>query len=256
MSLELNAKIREDVGNNRLKTLRKKGFIPAIVYGPGHKPLPIQVDYQEFEKVFEIGGESTILKLKIHPVIRQGAPSDDGAKSKVEENKNVLIHDVDRDPVEDKFIHIDFYQIRMDKAISAEVPLVFEGEAPAVKNLEGVLVKNITEIEVEALPKDLPHEIKVDISCLETFDEHIRIKDLKLSEGVKILADPEEVIALVTPPRTKEELEELEEKVEEKIEEVEKVEEEEKIEEEKPEEEKPGEEKPAEEAEKPEKNNV
>lgn len=102
--------------------------------------------------------------------------------------------------------------------------LIFEGEAPAVKNLEGVLIKNITEVEVEALPKDLPHEIKVDISCLETFDEHIKIKDLKLPEGVKVLAEPEEVIALVTPPRTKEELEELEEKPEEKVEEVEGVE--------------------------------
>lgn len=207
MTLELNAKVREDIKSNKLKALRKKGFVPAIVYGPGHKPLPIQVEYQEFKKVFDDAGESTIIKLK--------AGND---------SKNVLIHEVARDPVTDKFIHIDFYQVRMDKAISAEVSLIFEGEAPAVKNLEGVLIKNITEVEVEALPKDLPHEIKVDISCLETFDEHIKIKDLKLPEGVKVLAEPEEVIALVTPPRTKEELEELEEKPEEKVEEVEGVE--------------------------------
>ncbi len=207
MTLELNAKVREDIKSNKLKALRKKGFIPAIVYGPGHKPLPIQVDYQKFEKVFDDAGESTIIKLKVG-----------------NDSKNVLIHDVAMDPVTDKFIHIDFYQVRMDKAISAEVSLIFEGEAPAVKNLEGVLVKNITEVEVEALPKDLPHEIKVDISCLETFDEHIKIKDLKLPKGVKVLAEPEEVIALVTPPRTKEELEELEEKPEEKVEEVEEVE--------------------------------
>jgi large subunit ribosomal protein L25 len=129
-----------------------------------------------------------------------------------EKSKNVLIHDVAKDPVNDKIIHVDFYEVRMDKAIRTEVPLVFEGEAPAVKNLEGVLVKNITEVEVEALPKDLPHEIKIDISSLETFDDHIRIKDLKLSEGVKILAELEETIVSVIPPRTQEEIEELEKK--------------------------------------------
>lgn len=207
--LELNTQIRESTGN-RLKTLREKGFIPAVVYGPGHKPISIQVDYQEFRRIFEEAGESTIIKLKIG-----------------KDEKNVLIHEVDKNPETDKFIHIDFLQVRMDKVITAEVHLVFEGESLAVKNLEGVLVKNITEVEVEALPKDLPHELKVDISVLETFDDHIKIKDLKLPEGVKIQAEPEEVVASVTPPRTKEELEELEEKPEEEVpeEEGEKIEE-------------------------------
>jgi large subunit ribosomal protein L25 len=207
MELELNAEPRQVTGNE-LKTLRQKGFIPGIVYGAGQKNISIQVDYQEFRKVFEEAGESTIIKLKIG-----------------NEAKNVLIHEVAKDPVSDKFIHIDFLQVRMDKAITAEVGLVFEGEAPAVKELEGVLVKNITEVEVEALPKDLPHELKVDISVLKTFDDNIKIKDLKLPPGVEIKIEPEEVIALVTPPRTEEELEELEEKPEEKVPEEEKAEE-------------------------------
>jgi len=197
--IELNAQNREATGN-KLKTLREKGFIPAIVYGAGQKNISIQVDYQEFKKVFEEAGESTIIKLKIG-----------------NEAKNVLIHDIAKDPVNDKFIHIDFYQVRMDKAITAEVTLVFEGEAPAVKELEGTLIKSITEVGVEALPKDLPRELKVDISGLETFDDHIKIKDLKLPEGVKVLADSEETIASVAAPRTKEELEELEEKPEEEV---------------------------------------
>lgn len=201
--IELNAQNREATGN-KLKTLREKGFIPAIVYGAGQKNISIQVDYQGFKKVFEEAGESTIIKLKIHP------PAGGEAK-------NVLIHDIAKDPINDKFIHIDFYQVRMDKAITAEVVLVFEGEAPAIKELEGTLVKSITEVEVEALPKDLPRELKVDISGLETFDDHIKIKDLKLPEGVKVLADSGETIASVAAPRTKEELEELEEKPEEEI---------------------------------------
>ncbi len=202
--IELNAQNREVTGN-KLKTLREKGFVPAIVYGAGQKNISIQVDYQEFKKVFEEAGESTIIKLKVK-----------SPKSKVEA-KNVLIHDIAKDPVNDKIIHVDFLQVRMDKVITAEVALVFEGEAPAVKELEGVLIKNITEVEVEALPKDLPHELKVDISGLETFDDHIKIKDLKLPEGVKVLAELEETIASVAAPRTKEELEELEEKPEEEV---------------------------------------
>lgn len=205
MTPELNAKVREVLGR-KVKSLRKKGIIPAVIYGLKAKSIPLEIDYSKFEKTFKEAGESTVIKLKIG-----------------NEAKNVLIYDVARDPVSDKFIHIDFYEVRMDKPITTEVPLVFEGEAPAVKNLEGVLVKNITEIEVEALPANLPHEIKVDISALKTFDDLIHIKDLKIPDGVKISVNPEEIVALVSPPRSEEELKALEEEVEEKIEEVEKV---------------------------------
>jgi len=188
------------------------------LYGAKVKSTPLEIDYNEFKKIYEEAGESTIIKLKVQ-----------GAKGKTkEEEKNVLIHDVSRDPVTDRFIHVDFYQVRMDKPITAEVPLIFEGESPAVEILEGTLVKNITEVEVEALPANLPSEIKVDISSLKTFDDLIKIKDLKISKDVKILAEPEEVVALVSPPRTEEELAELEEKPEEEVEEVERVGEEEK----------------------------
>jgi large subunit ribosomal protein L25 len=205
MILELKAQARKDTGR-KLKTLREKGFIPAVVYGPGHKPASIQVDYNDFKKVFDKAGESTLVKLKVDDHI-----------------KNVLIHDVSIDPIDDTFIHIDFYQVVMDKTIKTHVPLVFAGEAPAVKGLDGVLIKNLTELEIEALPKDLPHEIKVDISSLDSFDKHIRIKDLQIPEGVKVLEESEELIVSVIPPRSEEELKALEEKPEEKIEEVEKV---------------------------------
>lgn len=206
MELELKAQMREDVGK-KLKSLRKQGIIPAVVYGSGHKPISIQIDYKEFEKVFEKAGESTIIKLKVNlPADKAGSP-----KLKVDD-KNVLIYDIAKDPVSDKFIHVDFYQVRMDKAIKAEVPLVFAGEAPAVKTLEGVLIKNITEVEVEALPKDLPREINVDISVLDSFDKHIRVKDLILPPGVKLHLDPEEVIVSVLPPRAEEEIKPAEEK--------------------------------------------
>ncbi|MFH1129573.1 MAG: 50S ribosomal protein L25 [Patescibacteria group bacterium] len=188
MDLELKAEKREDVGK-KLEALREKGIIPAVIYGSGHKSVSVQVDYEEFRKIFEQSGENTLVKLKIGS-----------------ESKNVLINEIAKDPMSDRFIHVDFYQVRMDQVIKAEVPLIFEGEAPAVKNLEGVLIKNMNHIEVEALPKDLPHEIRIDISILDSFDKNIRIKDLVLPTGVKIDLDLEEVIVSVIPPRTEEEI--------------------------------------------------
>lgn len=194
MELEINAQQRERVGKD-LESLRKEGIIPAVVYGSGHKPISVQVNYEELKKVFEQSGESTLIKLKIG-----------------NEAKNVLIHDFAKDPITGRFIHVDFYHVRMDKVIKAEVPLVFEGEAPAVKSLEGVLVKNINHVEIEALPKDLPHEIKIDISGLDSFEKQIRVKDLKLPQGVKIELEPEEMIVSVVPPRKEEEIKSVEEK--------------------------------------------
>ncbi|GAI38315.1 unnamed protein product, partial [marine sediment metagenome] len=103
------------------------------------------------------------------------------------------------------------------------VPIVFEGEAPAVKELDGTLVKEIQEVEIKALPQNLPHEIKVSIENLKTFEDEILIKDLKLPEGVKIQKEPNEIVAVVTSPEKVEE--ELEKPIEEKVEEVEEVEE-------------------------------
>lgn len=194
MELELKAQLREETGN-KLKSLREEGFVPAVVYGSGHKSVSVKVNYEEFRKIFDQSGESTLVKLKIGNEI-----------------KNVLIHEISKDPVSGRFTHVDFYHVKMDKIIKAEVPLLFEGEAPAVKNLEGVLVKAINHIEVEALPKDLPHEIKVDISILDAFDKHIRAKDLILPQGVKIDLDSEEVIVSVIPPRSEEEIKATEEK--------------------------------------------
>lgn len=237
VKLQLEAKIRTILGK-KVKTLRKKGILPACLYGYKVEPLSLEIDERDFEKVYKQAGESTIIELKV---------GDKDSKPRL-----VLIHDLARDPVTDEFLHVDFYQVKLDKPITAEVPLVFDGVTPAVEEKEGVLVKNITSVEVESLPLDLPRDIKVDLSALQTFEDKILIKDLVISEKVKIKASEEEVVALVMPPRTKEELEALEEKPEEKVEEVEEVEEEEKKEEEKIEGEKKPEEKeePKEEAEK------
>lgn len=220
--LELKTKIRK-VQGKKVKNLRQENILPAVVYGHGAKTLSLQLDTRDFKKIYQEAGGSTVIRLKIE--------GEEG------EERNVLIHDVDKEPVTGEILHVDFYQIKKGEKVTAEVPLVFEGEAPAVKSEGGVLIKDISQVEVESLPEALPHEIKVDISSLEKIDDAIRIKDLKIPQGAKIKASDEDIVASIIPPRTTEELEALEEEVEEKVEEVEKVEEEKEEGEEKPEEE-------------------
>ncbi len=208
--LSLSAEIRKEVGKN-IKPLRAEGKLPAVLYGPKIKNISLELDYRDFEKVFKEAGESSLISLEIK-----------GEKKTYQ----VLINDVQEDSLTSKFLHVDLYQPSLKKKIEAKVPLVFEGEAEAVKNLEGTLIKNITEVEVKALPQNLPHEIKINIEKLKTFEDHIKISDLEISEEVEILKDAEEIVASVFPPTKVEE--ELEKPIEEKAEEVEKVEEEKK----------------------------
>jgi len=207
--LSLSAKIRKNLGK-KVKILRKKGVLPAILYGPKIKEAqPLEIEEKYFEKVYKEAGESTLISLEI-----------EGQKQKIP----VLIHEVARDPLTEKPIHVDFYQPSLEEEVEVTIPIIFEGEAPAVKDLGGTLVKNISELEVKALPQNLPHEIKVNIENLKTFEDNILIKDLKIPEGVKVLKEPEEIVAQVLAPVKVEE--ELVKPIEEKVEEVEKVEEE------------------------------
>ncbi|MFH1671407.1 MAG: 50S ribosomal protein L25, partial [Candidatus Portnoybacteria bacterium] len=192
--LELIAKVRQATGRANVK-LREQGFIPAVLYGQKVKNLLLSVKEHDFEKAYQKAGESTLIKLEIEG----------------EKDRTVLIQDISKDPVNDRTIHIDFNQVKMDEKIIVEVPLVFIGQSEAVEREAGVLIKNIQEVEVEALPSDLPHEIEVDISVLKTFDDNIYIKDLKLPEKVEVKANPNDSVASVIPPRTQEELESLEE---------------------------------------------
>ncbi len=214
--LNLSAKIRKEVGR-KVKNLRKKGIVPGVLYGPKTKNLLLELDSKQFEKIYKEAGESSLVSLEV-----------EGKKTPV------LIHEVARDPLTEKAIHVDFYQPSLEEEVEVTVPLVFEGSSLAVKDLEGTLVKNISEVEVKAKPQNLPHEIKVNVEKLKTFEDNILVKDLAVPEGVKILKEPEEIVALVTPPEKVEE--ELEKPIEEKVEEVEKVEEKKEEEEEKEEE--------------------
>lgn len=201
----MQAKTRKEFGK-KVKILRKKESLPAVLYGPKVKSQFLELNLKEFVKAYQEVGESSLISLEI-----------EGKKIPV------LIHEVQRNSLTEKPIHVDFYQPSLKEEIEARVPLAFEGEALAVKELGGTLVKNISEIEVKALPQNLPHEIRVDVSRIKTFDDNILIKDLIVPKEVKILKEPDEIVAFVSEPEKVEE--ELVKPIEEKVEEVEKVEE-------------------------------
>ncbi len=186
--LQISAQKRTALGR-KVKGLRKEGLLPAVVYGKGLTTEPISIKEGEFLKVWRSAGESSLVELNV-----------EGGK------RNVLIHDVSLHPIEDTLLHVDFYQVRMDELLRTKVQLAFEGEPPAVKNLGGILVKVMHEVEVEALPADLPHELIADLSVLAEIGGKLAIKDIKLPAQVKIIAEPEETIALIEAPRSEEEI--------------------------------------------------
>ena len=177
---------------------RKQGLIPAVMYGHGIAPQMFWVHSIGFSKLYEKAGESSI--IQVVPESGQVA--------------NVIISDVQRDPLSSRFTHIDFFQVRMNEKLEAHIPLQFVGEAPAVREMGGVLVKPVEEILVSCLPKDLPHWLEVDLSSLHTFEDHIQVKDMRIPAGVEVLMDADVTVALVEAPRTEAQMAELNEKVE------------------------------------------
>ncbi|MCX6764033.1 MAG: 50S ribosomal protein L25 [Candidatus Moranbacteria bacterium] len=204
--VKLSAVSRIEKGN-KVNSGRKKGLVPAVIYGKGIKTEMLWVKAMELEKLLAKSGESVIIELSI-----------DGKNI-----RNVLIHEIQKDPVRGTLQHIDFYQVRMTEKIEAEVELVLIGESPAVKELAGILVRSVDKLKIKCLPADLPSHIDVDVSKIKTFEDHICVKDLNISDKVEIEIDPETVVALATPPRSEEELSALEEKVEEDVTKVEGV---------------------------------
>jgi len=186
--LTLPAKIRKIIGR-KVQALREQGFLPAVLYGPKTKDRLLELDLKEFKKVYQEAGESSMVSLKI------------GKNGSGAEEIPVLIKEVSWHPLSSEPLHVDFYQPKMGEKVEAAVPLVFEGEAPAVKELGGTLVKNLSEIDVKALPQELPSEIKIDVSRLKTCEENILVKDIKVPEAVEILKPEEEVIVSIVPPK-------------------------------------------------------
>ena len=186
--IELNADKRVILGS-KVKALRNSGFIPAVLYGKGQEALSLQVPVKEFYKVLKEAGESTLVYVHVGS-----------------DTYPTIIHDVAKDPVKDDIIHADFYKVSLTEKIKTKVPVVFVGESPAVKDLAGIFVRNVNELEVEALPQNLPHEISVNIASLKNFGDQVLVKDLNLGSDITIEADADTILATVQEPKSQEEL--------------------------------------------------
>lgn len=172
----------------KVAALRRRGLIPIELYGKGVENLHLTAFLNDFKKVFKEAGENTvinaILDSKKYPAI---------------------IYDVAYDGVSGTVLNVDLYQVKMDEKIKLTVPVEFVGASPAVKEKNGLLIKSIHEIGVEALPADVPHNFEADISKITEIGQSLYIKDLVFPKGVKVLVDPETVVATVTAKLTEEE---------------------------------------------------
>ncbi len=178
MTITLSATKREETGK-AAKALAAAGAMPAVVYGPKQDAVAITVASRDFEKILRDSGESSVIDLQ-----GLGTPL------------QVLIHEVDRDPVTNVPRHADFYAIEKGAKVEVAVPLTYVGESAAVK-AGGSLVKVLHELEIESSPANLPQEIEVDISVLAAIGDQIHVSDLKLPNGVESKIEADQIVALI-----------------------------------------------------------
>jgi large subunit ribosomal protein L25 len=172
----------------KLEIVRTGGLMPAVFYGPKEPSTSVSIPLIEFKKVWKKAGESSVIILK------------DGTTE-----HEALIHEVDIHPLTGEPRHADFYVIEKGKKVTVHVPLVYVGVSPAVKDKGGILVKVHREVEIEAAPRELPHELSIDISKLVEFSDVIHAKDIVLPTGVTLKINPEEVVTSISEPKEEKE---------------------------------------------------
>lgn len=183
----LKAEKRSILGR-KAKNLRKEGVLPGNVFGKKVDSLAVQVSQEELQEVYKKVGETGLVDLQIDKKTRP-----------------VLIHNIQLNPKTDELIHVDFLQVDLKEKVSAEVPVELIGESPAEKQALGTVVQYVNEIEVEALPTDLPEKFEISIEALEDVDQAIYLKDIKVDKSkVELQGDPETIIVKVEPPQKEE----------------------------------------------------
>lgn len=186
--LKLKVDSRKLTGR-KVKQLRREGILPANIYGKGVKSVSVQLPGKDFAAVFKQVGETGILELTV---------------SKETKTRPVLVHHVQQHPVTDEILHVDFRQVDLTETVTVKIPVEITGEAPAIAK-GGVLIQLINEVEVEALPADLPDKFVLDVSHLEEIGQGLSLKDLKVSPKVKLLAEKFEELVIKIESPTKEE---------------------------------------------------
>lgn len=180
---------KRKITGRKVKKLREEGKLPANIYGKGVKSTSIEVDEKDFKKVYGEAGETGIIEISIG-----------------KEMHPVLVNNIQNDPITGNILHVDFRQVNLKEKVSAEVPVETTGESPAEKQGLGTAVQYLDEIEVEALPMDLPEVFEVDLTKLSEVDQAIFVKDMPVDKSkVEIKQDPDEIVVKVEPLREEEE---------------------------------------------------
>lgn len=185
----LKADVRKETGKRVAKDLRGKGMVPANVYKSGKAATSLTVSDRELERVLHTkAGENVLITLKVS-----------GGESAAKD-RTVLIKEIQRHPVRDNILHVDFNEISLTEVLKVDVPLVAHGEPIGVKADGGLLEHVLRELSVECLPTAIPEKIEVEVSAMK-IGEHIMVKDIKVPDGVKVLNDPELIALIVKAPK-------------------------------------------------------
>ncbi len=190
--VNLDAALREDAEVGNSNKLRRNGFVPAVVYGEKKKTLSLKIERRRLIRFMHAhhGGENIVINLRV-------------AAAKETEEKSVLIKEIQKHPVNDEILHVDFNEISLTKRIEVKVPVETKGESMGVKQDGGVLEQVLWEVEVECLPTQIPEKFEVDITAMKIGDD-VHVKDLRVPEGVAINTDPEAIVLSVVPPHKEE----------------------------------------------------
>jgi len=185
------------VVGKKVKRIRREGWVPMVLYGPGSEPELYRADAVEANHVLNEVGLTSLVSLQVEG----------------QEPYRALVRDVQRDVLTDALIHVDFYRVSMTQKITTEVPVEFVGESTLVVQGEAMLLTLLDRLEIECLPGDLVSSLELDISLLEKMDDVVQVKDLSVPEGITVLSDSDEPIARLAPAVRVEEEEEEEEEL-------------------------------------------
>ena len=200
-ALRLKATQRDALGK-KSRFLRRQGITPTHLYGNNIKSLALQCDATELQHLLALAGRTRLISLEV------------GEK----QPRSVFVREIQRDEVTRQLLHVDFYQVRKGEKITVDVPIVFVGEAPAMKERGRMIAHGINSLSIECLPDNVPPQIEVDLSTLEDLEQVIHVKDIVLGADITVNADPEQLVVKVTEAVVKEVVEEVVAEVEEEAE--------------------------------------
>ncbi len=188
LTLDLN---KRTLSGRKVKQLRRQHIIPANIFGKKISSIPVQISLKDFQKIYEKAGETSIIYATVNSE---------------KEVRPLLVSALQVNPITDLPIHVDFHQVDLTQKVTATVPLVLTGTAPAVEDKGAVLIQMINELDVEALPTEIPHELTLDISSLKEIGDSLSVEDLKIDTSkIKIQAEPDEQIVQAQEPQIEEE---------------------------------------------------